>query len=331
MKQLYVIDLWVDKNKKYSYLSNTLITKIEQSIKENKKIILYINKRWAYDMSICQDCNYIDKCSNCDLALSIHKNPNRLICHHCSYIQDIWLSCKKCFWTNLKNVWVWTQQIEENIIQIFPWINIFRLDSDSVKNITQKKTALENISKSQIIIWTKMITTWFDFKDIWIIWVILLEQELQIPKYDTEEKIYSNIKQLIWRWWRLWQNTDIILQTLVPNNEFVKSIINLNYKDFFIKTLHERKLFNYPPYCELATIRYKDKQKEKSESFINWFYEKLLSHNTWSYEIIKFWFTTKRDNQYFSKIIIKWNWIRDFLQPFKKEIFSNKDLVVIFE
>lgn len=64
---------------------------------------------------------------------------------------------------------------------------------------TAKKEALENIALSDIIIGTKMITTGFNFQDISLIGVILLEQELQIPRYDTFEKVYSNIKQLIGR------------------------------------------------------------------------------------------------------------------------------------
>ena len=106
------------------------------------------------------------------------------------------------------------------------------MDSDNLKNISQKKQALLQIEESNIIIWTKMITTWFDFSNIWLIWVILLEQEIQIPNYDTKEKVYSNIKQLIWRWWRKWQDTDIILQTFIPNNQIIKEIVELNYKDF---------------------------------------------------------------------------------------------------
>jgi hypothetical protein len=44
-----------------------------------------------------------------------------------------------------------------------------------------------------------MITTGFDFADIALIAVILLEQEIGIPKYNIEEISYNNIKQLIGR------------------------------------------------------------------------------------------------------------------------------------
>lgn len=331
MKNLYVVDLWVDKHAKFSYLSNTLLTKIEQNLKIWKKSILYINKRWAYDLYICSDCSDIKKCPRCDISLSVHKNPEKLICHHCSYSEAISLHCEKCGNINLKKVWVWTQQIEENLEKLFPKTKIFRMDSDNVANLTQKKEALENIGSSQIIIWTKMITTWFDFRNIWVIWIILLEQELQIPKYDTEEKIYQNIKQLIWRWWRVWDETQIIIQTMTPKNELVKNIVELNYKDFFKKTLEERKVFQYPPFVELATLRYKDKNKLISIEYINKLKNTLDQFNTWKLEIIKIDIPIKRDNQFFTKVIIKWENIRNFLQNIKWEILKNKDLVVIFE
>jgi primosomal protein N' len=44
-----------------------------------------------------------------------------------------------------------------------------------------------------------MITTGFDFKNIGLIGIILLEQELLSAQYNTEEKVVSNIKQLIGR------------------------------------------------------------------------------------------------------------------------------------
>ncbi len=331
MKNLFVVDLWSDKHAKFPYISNTLLTKIEQNLKNKKKSILYINKRWAYDLYICSDCSYLKKCPRCDIALSVHKNPLKLVCHHCSYNEDITLNCEKCGSANLKKVWVWTEQIEENLHNYFKNTSIFRMDSDNVTNIWEKRNALENMKNSEIIIWTKMITTWFDFRDIWVIGIILLEQELQIPKYDTEEKIYQNIKQLIWRWWRVWEETDIIIQTMIPNNEMIKNIVELNYKDFFKKTLEERKIFNYPPFVEMATLRYKDKNKISSIEYINNLKNILDEVNTWKFEIIKIDTPTKRDNQFFTKIIIKWNQIRKFLQNIKWEILKNKDLVVIFE
>ena len=344
---MFLVNLSQDKSKINPYISNTLLEKIEGSLKENKKIILYLNKRWEYSSLICNNCNYLYKCPNCDISMSVHKYPAQLICHICKLTTTIPTKCHKCTKETLQKVWIWTQQIEDSLKKEFPQNNIFRFDTDTVKNKTEKQLALENLEKADIIIWTKMITTGFDFVWVGLIWVILLEQELLIPKYNTEEKVYSNIKQLLWRWNRNWEISDIVIQTFIPENEIVKSITESNYKDFFIKTLEERKLFNYPPFTEMLSLEYRHKSQEKAKNFIENLKNKLDLENknnsllnsfplqgkeaTKKIEILLVPNPNKRYNQFYYKIIIKWDNLRDFITCIKDEIMKNSGLVVIFE
>jgi primosomal protein N' (replication factor Y) (superfamily II helicase) len=60
-----------------------------------------------------------------------------------------------------------------------------------------------------------------------------------------------------------------VIQTFIPQNEMIKNLTESNYKDFFKKTLEERKIFNYPPFSELATLRYKSFSKENALEFIS--------------------------------------------------------------
>lgn len=343
---MYVVNLSQDKSKINNYISNTLLKEIWNCLEKNKKIILYLNKRWDYSALICNKCNYLYKCGNCDVPMIVHKYPEKLLCHICWNKKEIPQKCEKCNNNSIQKVWIWTQQIEyslENYFKNFSnlnkiWkkeINIFRFDTDSIKNKKNKEIALEKIEKSDIIIGTKMITTWFDFKNIWLIWVILLEQELLIPKYNTEEKVYINIKQLIWRWSRKWEKTEVIIQTLIPENEIIKNITLNNYKKFFLETLKERKIFNYPPFSEILILEYKNKNKEKSKNFIDNLKNKLdiekENNKTKNIEIIKVPNPSKKYNQYYYKIIIKWDNVRDFINCIKKEILKNSWLIVIFE
>ena len=334
---MILVNLAQDKSKINNYLSNTLLKQIEENIKQNKKTILYLNKRWEYASLICEKCNYIYKCEHCDISLSVNKYPENLSCNLCWKTQAIPYKCKKCGSNNLIKVWVWTQQIEQAINSYFNnKIAIFRFDSDNVKNKSQKLEAMEKLEQAQIIIWTKMITTGFDFKNIWLIWVILIEQELQIPKYNTEEKVYSNIKQLLWRWERVWEKTEFIIQTFIPENEIIQNIINKNYKDFFMQTLEERKIFKYPPFVELLTLEYRNKSEEKAKNFILNLKNKLdleLKNYEKNEEISEILLNPnyqKKYNQYYYRIIIKWTNLRNFIECVKGEIFRNKELVVIF-
>lgn len=329
---MFLVNLSQDKSRLNPYLSNTLLKKIDESLKEKKKVILYLNKRWEYTSLICNNCNHLYKCKNCDVSMSVHKYPAILICHICNNTSIIPTKCEKCNKETLQKVWIWTQQIEDSLKSEFKNYNIFRFDTDTVKNKTEKSMALKNLENADIIIWTKMITTWFDFEWVWLIWVILLEQELLIPKYNTEEKVYSNIKQLLWRWSRNWEISNIVIQTFIPENEIVKSITTSNYKDFFIKTLEERKMFNYPPFSEMLTLEYRHNNREKAKNFMERLKNKLDLENSNKLIDIKLVPNpTKKYNQFYYKIIIKWVNLRDFINKIKPEILRNSWLIVIFE
>jgi len=327
---MLLVNLNLDKSKINKYLSNTLLKEIDNCMKNNKKVILYLNKRWEYSSLICNKCSYLYKCPNCDSSLSIH--GDNMTCHLCHYSQKVPKNCDKCNNSELQKVWVWTIQIENILRETYKDKNIFRLDTDIVKNKSDKEKALEILKKAEIIIWTKMITTWFDFENVGLIWVILLEQELQIPKYNTSEKVYSNIKQLFWRWSRLWVETNFVIQTFISENELVKDIVYDNYKEFFIKTLKERKTFNYPPFCELATIEYRSKDIEKGLKYINKIKDKLdLNNEKKEIQIILNPNYSKKYNQFYYKIIIKWNNLKNYLECIKNDIFRDSNLIVIFD
>lgn len=336
---MFIVNLSQDKSKVNPYLSNTLLKEIKESLDKNKKVILYLNKRWEYSSLICNKCNHLYKCENCDVSLNIHKYPEKLVCHICNNTKNVPTRCEKCGSDSLQKIWIWTQQIENSIKKEFVNYNIFRFDTDSVKNKTLKNNALNTLKKADIIIWTKMITTGFDFSNVGLIWVVLIEQELLIPKYNTEEQIYSNIKQLIWRWSRKWDISNIVIQTFIPQNEIIKDITESNYKDFFIKTLTERKLFWYPPFLEMATLEYRNKDKQKAIQFIQNLKNKLEIEtqtllNSWTIKNIELIIvpnSIKKHNQYYNRLIIKWEKIRILLEQIRTEILKNSSLVVIFE
>ena len=336
-----IINLNQNKSNLNYYISASLLEHIENNLEKNKKIILYLNKRWTFSSLVCEDCQYYYKCKNCDVSLTVHEKEWKVTCHLCWASWNIPLNCHKCHWTHLKKIWVWTKQIEDSLKNYFKKekVNIFRFDLDAIKNKKDKKEALENLEKSDIIIATKMITTGFDFENIGLIWVILAEQEFWFPNYNSEEKAYINLKQLIGRWNRVWEKTEILIQTFIPDNEIIKSISEKNYKQFFLDTLNERKLFNYPPFSEMITLEYRNRNKQKSIDFMINLKNKLdiiksiplQGGDLEDIQIILNKESFKKYNQYFTKIILKWNNLREFLENIKSEIYNNSNLSVIFE
>ena len=157
---MFLVDLSQDKNNINKYISNTLLKEIDKCINRKKKIILYLNKRWDYSSLICEKCQYLYECKNCDTSLNIHSSPAKLLCHICSHESKVPTNCEKCNSKELKKIWIWTQQIELFFKKYFSnkQVKIFRFDTDVIKNKTDKNSAIDNLKNADIIIWTKMIT-----------------------------------------------------------------------------------------------------------------------------------------------------------------------------
>lgn len=325
------VNLAQDISKYSKYLSNTLLHEIEKTLNKWEKILLYLNKRGSYNSLICWDCQYLWECSNCDSSLSVHSHSHRLICHLCGKQENIPIQCTKCSWHNLIFVGVGTQQIQEILESRFQDANIYRFDSDTMKTLRSKKAALSDLEKSHIIIGTKMLTTGFDFEKIGLIWVILVEQELSFPRYDAEENAYVNLRQFIGRGNRKSQKTTILLQTFIPKNPILQGITDESFKEFFSRTLSERKTFSYPPYKELVQLEYRDKNPEKALKFS----EKLETmirdvSPDGEYQILRSTTTFKKNNSHHTHLILKWENLRNVIKPLIPTILRNPELSVIF-
>ncbi|MCD5375464.1 primosomal protein N' [Candidatus Gracilibacteria bacterium] len=325
------VNLQQDKSKLSNYLSNTLLDKIDETLNKGEKVLLYLNKRGSYSSLICEDCQHLFECPNCDTSLSVHSNPEHLRCHICNNAYNIPKACSKCHKTNLKAIGIGTQQIESILKTHYTDSTIYRFDSDAMKNISSKREALGELDKADIIIGTKMITTGFDFENIGLIGILLVEGELSYPSYDAEEKAYCNLRQLIGRGNRKSQETQILLQTFIPKNPLLQRLTNSNFKDFFSETLVERKDFLYPPYREMVTLEYRHKDSKKTLSFTEKLEEKLKSFdNKNSYQILRGGSTFKKNNSHHATLIVKGNDVRVLLKNIENIILRESGLSVIF-
>lgn len=326
----HTVNLSLTSSKENKYLSTPLLEKIEAMIREKKKTILYINRRWEYTGLVCCHCQFLYKCPNCDTSLTVFASQ-KLQCQICGYHENLPLKCKKCNSVELEKVGVWTEQIEKSIKNLFPSTNIFRFDSDSISTKKERESILKSLEEADIIIGTKMITTGFDFKDIWLIGVILLEQELIFPSYNTEEKVFFNMKQLFWRAKRGKKEYEIILQTFIPQSPIIERITTWNYSDFFKHTLQERKQFSYPPYGEIAHLEYRHKDKDSAKLFIAKLKSILEGEEKTDWEIFSPDIPKKRYNQYYFSLYIKWVNLQEKLEIIRHEIMRNPALTLEFE
>ncbi len=285
-----IVDLNEDKiNSKKIIISRVLKKSIEKTLNNNKKIILYINRRGYSNLYVCNNCGHIEKCPRCDIPLTVHQNGNTtfLSCHHCDYKKYINTEnpiCDICKKGKLKFYGIGTQLVKEEIDKLFKEKNLHIeiLDKDSTSGNSDQHLEIYNKLSDKninIIIGTQLITTGWDFYNVGLIGIILADIEFVFPDYSSVEKAYQTIIQVIGRGGREDNSADIVIQTMDIKNKILQFALNNNFSKFFDEEITIRRQLNYPPFSNLIKIIVKGKNEKTVFTRAKKIYDEISNTN----------------------------------------------------
>ncbi len=252
-------------------ISGLLQDKIEEKLSKKEQIILIQNRRGFSPTVKCKDCGSLMMCNQCKIALTFHKNKNKLICHFCSfYLKNEHLSCQECKSSVLNFSGTGTQKVEQLISQTFPKSKICRLDMDTSKSNLNITSILKSFSdqKFDILIGTQMVAKGLDFPNATLVGIINADLGLYIPDFRATEKVFQLIYQASGRSGRSFKEGEVIIQTYSPNSSVIENAKNLDIRKFYEKELLEREELNYPPYSWLAKVEFVGPNKLEIYSLI---------------------------------------------------------------
>lgn len=239
-----------------SHYSDTLLKSIEQTLAEQKQVILFHNRRGYSPYVQCNTCDYIEKCDQCDVRLTYHSSHNVLICHYCYKKYSLKVQCKNCHNNTLKTRGLGTQKVEEEIQLFFPNALIKRLDIDTVRSTQRLETILEDFQnkKIDILIGTQMVSKGLDFEHLNMVGIINADTLFAFTDYKTNEKAFQTLYQVSGRVGRRNETGHVYIQTYDPKYSVFQYLENENWQGFIDRELELRKEFIYPPYCRMIKI-----------------------------------------------------------------------------
>lgn len=222
--------------------------------------ILLLRSRRAYAPAVqCVECGTIPKCPHCNVSLSLHRNPDRLLCHYCGYSAAYTGICGKCG-GQLQALGAGTQKIEEEVLEYFPEARIARLDSD---NAEEEADVIRDFAAGQldILIGTQIITKGFDFENLSLVAVIQADNILGQHDFRADERALQLLQQFRGRSGRRGKPALFVIQTREPDHPVFSEI--KDGTDHTAELLQERRQFSYPPYSRLVRIQIRDKNQQR--------------------------------------------------------------------
>lgn len=265
LPEVKILDLKQYRGAMRGELAVPLFMAMEEALKKNEQIILLYNRRGYASYIQCEDCGHIPESPESSVSLTYHKRKNLLMDHYTGYSRRKDMKCEKCGSVNLKIKGSGTQNIEEQLEELFPDANIIRFDRDS----TSRKGAHERIlktfgeGKADIMIGTQLVAKGLDFPNVTVVGVVNADTELAFPSFQATERMYQLLSQVSGRSGRGDKPGTVFLQTRQPDNPALKFARDHDHRGFARQEMEFRKPLYYPPYSRL--IRYELKSAKDHE------------------------------------------------------------------
>lgn len=250
-------------------ISVQLEEEMRQTLKQNRQVILFLNRRGFNHIFRCNSCGFELKCKNCSVPMTYHKAQNRLVCHYCSYSVEPFRVCPQCGSVDIGYSGFGTEFIESEVQSKFPNARTMRLDTDAItkKGELEEKIAAFKKGDCDILLGTQMIAKGLNFPSLKLVGVILADTSLHLPDFRSAEKTFSLITQVAGRAGRFFPDGKVLVQTYSPNNPAVYCACHSMSKEFYQQELDTRKLLSFPPYSRLLRLVFRSMVQSDAAAF----------------------------------------------------------------
>ncbi len=269
MPRIKAINLKEMRHKKLmrGHFSQELVETIEATLKADRQIILFQNRRGFSTFLQCETCGHVVQCKNCDISLTYHRYQHRLRCHYCGYNTAPPQSCPACKSKQLKTLGFGTEKLEDDLKLMFPEARVQRMDLDT----TRKKKAYENIigafedGETDILVGTQMVTKGLDFENVGLVAIMNADTLIHFPDFRSHEKAFQMLSQVAGRAGRKGEQGLVLIQCSDPQHPVILDVIANRYQSTYRRELSERQEFRYPPYYRLIRISLKHRDRNNLE------------------------------------------------------------------
>ena len=252
-----------------SGIATPAVLALQRHLQEDGQALVFLNRRGYAPTLLCTGCGWIAPCSECDARLTVHQGSARLRCHHCGADQPLPARCPVCGFA-VKSVGQGTERVEEALAEIFPGVEIARLDRDVVRHRGDMEAVVERVAAghARILVGTQMVTKGHDFPNVTLVVVLNADQGLFSTDFRAPERLAQTIVQVAGRAGRGARPGEVLIQTEFPGHPLLQSLLAHGYEGFAATALEERAQAAWPPFSRLAALRDSAKTREAALGFL---------------------------------------------------------------
>lgn len=237
-------------------ISEPLEQALHHTVARGEQAILLLNRRGYSAFVQCVSCGDVAACPNCSISLTVHRTPERLVCHYCAHAEPVRTNCARCGQPTVRERGLGTQQVEQLLLERFPSARIARMDVDTTSGKWAHAQILDRVASGavDILLGTQMIAKGLDFPNVTLVGVVDADVGMNLPDFRSAERAHQLMAQVAGRAGRGPKGGRVLIQTRLPDHHAVQCAVAHDYVAFVTRELRDRQSPPYPPAIRLANI-----------------------------------------------------------------------------
>lgn len=270
------------RKKMSGHFSATLLSEITTAISLGEQVILFQNRRGFSPVVECMTCGHVPQCQQCDVSLTYHKHKNQLRCHYCGYAMAKPTHCHACSSVDLTTKGFGTEQIQQELIALFPQAKVGRMDQDTTRGKFGFEKIIDSFKNKEIdvLVGTQMLAKGLDFDNVSLVGIMNADNMLYHPDFRAFERSFQMMTQVSGRSGRSEKRGKVIIQTYNPNHNTIQQVVNNDYLAMYKEQLYDRQIYHYPPYFKLIKLTLKHRDFDKLKEGAMWLYQVMKQNMT---------------------------------------------------
>ncbi len=260
-----------------SPFSSTLKAELENCLSNGNQAIIFLNQRGYSKTVICTECGHVQKCDNCDVSLTYHKEDESLLCHYCGAKYKMINACTECGSPFIRYGGTGTERVVDELKKLYPNARILRMDRDTTQSKEGHFKIINQFAerRADILVGTQMIAKGHDFPCVTLVGILDADMSLHFSDYRSGERTFQLLTQVAGRSGRAEEPGKVVLQTYSPEHPVLRYAINYDYVNFFKQEISIRKATAFPPFTDVVRVLISSENDEQALNSTRLIYEEL--------------------------------------------------------
>ena len=253
---------------RYGAISRTLYEALRETLSEQGRAVLYVNRRGLAALTVCRTCAHVFECPRCSTGLVQHRQTRQNVCHICNWRGPVPRWCPICEGDRLRLWGYGSEAVAEAVAHLLPRSAVARIDSDRPSHEMDADVAAFGEGSVQVLVGTQRLLGYGQHLRADLLGIVQADIGLQFPDFLAPERVFLTLSRLRHLAGGGRPAARTVVQTIMPNHHVVQALQTASYFRFFRPEMEQRRSDGLPPLRPLikASFGHADESRAEAEA-----------------------------------------------------------------